>query len=131
MADRPLVTAVRAGLAGLADPVKAAGMQAYMKSAMPYRGVPAPAQDTLFRRIFAEHPLDGATAWRDTVLALWRTASYREERYAAVALSGCRRYREHQTPESVPMYEEMIIDGAWWDYVDAVAIHRWIATAST
>jgi 3-methyladenine DNA glycosylase AlkD len=26
--------------------------------------------------------------------------------------------------ETMPMYEEMIVTGAWWDYVDAVAIHR-------
>lgn len=124
MIDASLVSAVRDGLADLADETKAAGMQAYMKSAMPYRGVPAPGQDRVFRRVFAAHPLVGFDSWRDTVFALWHGAGYREERYAAIALSGHRRYREHQSPTCVPIYEEMIVDGAWWDYVDAVAIHR-------
>lgn len=124
MTDRALVAAVKDGLAQAADPVKASGMRAYMKSAMPYRGVPAPRQDTVFRRVFAEYPLDGFGAWRQTVLALWRDAEYREERYAAIALTGHRRYREHQIPATVPIYEEMVVEGAWWDFVDAVAIHR-------
>jgi 3-methyladenine DNA glycosylase AlkD len=124
MLDRSLVAAVKDGLAVVADPAKATGMRAYMKSAMPYRGVPAPGQDKLFRRLFAEHPLEGVAVWRATVLALWREAEYREERYAAISLSGHRRYRGYQTPATVQMYEEMVVDGAWWDYVDAVAIHR-------
>ena len=97
-------------------------MQAYMKSAMPYRGVAAPQQDRLFRHLFAEHRLDGIDSWRSTVLALWRGAGYREERYAAIAISGHRLYREHQIPASMVIYDEFVVGGAWWDYVDAVAI---------
>ena len=40
--DSALVVAVRAALAGAGDPVRAAGQQAYMKSAMPYRGLTSP-----------------------------------------------------------------------------------------
>jgi len=29
-----------------------------------------------------------------------------------------------QTLETLPMYEEMIVTGAWWDYVDDIATHR-------
>ena len=47
-------------------------------------------------------------AWQDTAATLWREASYREERYAAVDLTGVRRYQEYQTPAAVPMYEEMM-----------------------
>jgi 3-methyladenine DNA glycosylase AlkD len=111
-------------LAAHADPVKAAGMQAYMKSAMPCRGVQTPLQRSLFRDVFGAHPLPDWQAWHDTVLALWRTARYREERYAAVALAGERRYAAHQTLEALPLFDEMIVTGAWWDYVDALATHR-------
>src|SRR5262249_47545423 len=58
------------------------------------------------------------------VLTLWRDATYREERYAAIELSGHRYYREFQTLDALPIYEEMIVTGAWWDYVDVLAIHR-------
>jgi 3-methyladenine DNA glycosylase AlkD len=29
-----------------------------------------------------------------------------------------------QTMRALPMYEEMIVEGAWWDYVDAIASNR-------
>jgi 3-methyladenine DNA glycosylase AlkD len=122
--SRALLDDVRRALAGAADPVRAAGAQAYAKSSMPFRGVSAPAQRALYRGIFAAHPLTTAAAWQATVLALWREAGYREERYAAIELTGARPYRAFQTLETVPMYEELIVTGAWWDYVDAIAIHR-------
>jgi 3-methyladenine DNA glycosylase AlkD len=103
------------------DAGKAPAMQAYMKSAMPYRGVPTPAMRALCRAIYGATRLPGVDAWRDTVLALWRGAAYREERYAAIELSGHRHYRDHRTMGALPMYEEMIVSGAWWDYVDAIA----------
>jgi 3-methyladenine DNA glycosylase AlkD len=121
--DAELVTAVRRGLAAAADPVRAVSMQAYMKSTMPYRGVPSPVQRGVYRRVFADHPLASFEAWTETCLELWRGAQFREERYAALELAGYRFYRDYQVPAAIPMYDEMITEGAWWDYVDAVAIH--------
>lgn len=123
-ADRKLIGALRSELAAAADPAKAPQMQAYMKSAMPYYGVNAPGLRRITRAVFDARPLDGVDRWRDTVLALWRGAKFREERYAAIALTGHRLYREHQTPAALAIYDEMIVTGAWWDYVDEVAIHR-------
>ena len=57
------------------------------------------------------------------VLELWRAAAYREERYAAVGLASDRRYLAYRTRAALPMLEEMIVTGAWWDYVDALASH--------
>lgn len=119
-----LVEAVRAGLAELADPRRAPEMRRYMKSEMPYRGVPAPARRVLGARLFAEHPLSDVEAWRTAVLTLWRGAEYREERYLAIDLTGHRRYAAWQTPALMPLYEELVVTGAWWDYVDAVASKR-------
>lgn len=122
--DRALVDAVRRELAAAADPAKAPGMQAYMKSAMPYHGVRAPDQRRIFRAVFADHPVGSFAAWRATVLALWREAGHREERYAAVALASDRRYRAHRTSmAALPLYRELIVTGAWWDLVDSVATH--------
>ena len=58
------------------------------------------------------------------MLALWRGARYREERYCAIELTGVRRFDRFQDMAALPMYEEMIVTGAWWDYVDAIAGHR-------
>ena len=96
-------------------------MQAYMKSEMPYLGVQTPALRALCREVFDAHPLDTRSRWIDTILALWRRARYREERYAAITLAAFRKYRGFRDLEALPTYEEMVVDGAWWDYVDSIA----------
>jgi len=119
-----LVEAVQAGLAAVAEPEKAGKMQAYMKSAMPYCGVSAVPLEKLCKGIFAGLRYARAEAWRDDVLALWRGAKYREERYAAIALTGVRAAKAFQRFEAMAMYEEMVVTGVWWDYVDAIATQR-------
>jgi 3-methyladenine DNA glycosylase AlkD len=96
-------------------------MQAYMKSSMPYRGVSAPVLKRLCRDAFKAHPLSTAGEWQRVVLDLWRHAEFREERYAAVLLTQARACREFVTSSSLPMLEEMIVTGAWWDFVDTLA----------
>ncbi|MEU0795469.1 DNA alkylation repair protein [Amycolatopsis sp. NPDC005961] len=122
--DEQLVKAIRTGLAELADPVKAPAMQAYMKSVMPFRGVASPERNVLLKRVLADHILPDRVTYTATVLELWRGAEFREERYAAIALSEHRAYGRWQDPELLPMYEEMIVSGAWWDHVDELAIRR-------
>ncbi|MEU4831861.1 DNA alkylation repair protein [Streptosporangium sp. NPDC023615] len=119
-----LQKAVRTALTDVADASKAPVMQAYMKSEMPFLGVQAAPRRAALRRVFAEYPVDAAYAWQEATLALWRGAEYREERYAAIELTGFRLYRAFQTTDTLPMYEEMIVTGAWWDYVDDLAIRR-------
>jgi 3-methyladenine DNA glycosylase AlkD len=116
--------AVRRELGAAGDPVRAAQMQAYMKSAMPYFGIPAPLLRKMCSALFRGVAFADEVEWRDEVLGLWRSAKYREERYAAVGLSGVRQAREYQTPAAMDLYEEMIVTGAWWDYVDAIASRR-------
>jgi 3-methyladenine DNA glycosylase AlkD len=117
-----MIEAIRRELAARADPAKAPEMQRYMKSAMPFLGVQKAGRTEVARAVFPAHPLGGFDAWRDTVLTLWREAAYREERYVAIALARDRRYREHRTVAALPLYEELIVTGAWWDFVDEVAI---------
>jgi 3-methyladenine DNA glycosylase AlkD len=120
--DNPL-EALRAALTEVADPAKAPAMAAYMKSAMPFLGVPKPARAAVLKRVLADVPLPTAAAWREAVLALWRGAEYREERYAALALARDKRAKAFHDMAALPMYEELIVTGAWWDYVDEIAAH--------
>ena len=124
MTEIALVTAVRAGLAELADPDRAPRMQSYMRSAMPYRGVAAPERKKLTGRLFKEFPLTERAVFVKAAHVLWRTAEFREERYAVVDLTGYRGCARWQRPDLLPLYEELITSGAWWDYVDEVAIRR-------
>ena len=95
-----------------------------MKSAMPYLGVSAPKARLVFRAWLESYPWGDAARWRGDVLALWRGASYREERYGALALCHHRKAKPFQTLDALPVYDEMIVTGAWWDYVDDIATHR-------
>jgi len=119
-----LVQKVRDGLRQGSNPAKAAQMQRYMKSAMPFRGVSSPDQRELWRQIFPAYPLSSLSEWTAAALELWRNAGFREERYAAIALTDLKVYARYRTPAAIPMLEEMIVTGAWWDYVDALATHH-------
>jgi hypothetical protein len=81
-----LVVEVRTALKKAANAAQATHMQTYMKSAMPYRGVPAPLR-ALWRPVFPAQPLSSAAAWQAVALARWL-----EERYAAIALTDLPRY---------------------------------------
>jgi 3-methyladenine DNA glycosylase AlkD len=119
-----LLPQLRNALRRAADPLKAPAMQAYMKSAMPYHGVSAPLLRQVCATVFADMEFPLALAWQEQVLDLWRRAQFREERYAAMHLAGDRRARAFQTPSAMKLYEELIVTGAWWDYVDDIASHR-------
>jgi len=119
-----LSKSVRAGLTALADPAKAAPMQAYMKSEMPYIGVSSVPLQKMCKELFAPLRYASADAWRADVLALWRGARFPEERYAALALTGIRAARDFQRFDAMPMYEELVVTGAWWDYVDVIATNN-------
>lgn len=119
-----LVHAARGELRALADPVAAPQMRRYMRSEMPFLGVPKPARAILERRLVAEHPIAEPAALEAAVRALWDEAEYREERYLALALTGHRRYARWLSPSQVPLYRHWIVDGAWWDFVDEIASRR-------
>ncbi|HEU5161528.1 MAG TPA: DNA alkylation repair protein [Thermoanaerobaculia bacterium] len=119
-----LLLGLRSSLRAIADPARAEGARAYMKSEMPFHGVGAVPLRKTCRALFEALEFETEGAWRAAVLDLWRNAKFREERYAAVELSGIRAARAWQTMRALPMYEEMIVSGAWWDFVDAIASHR-------
>jgi 3-methyladenine DNA glycosylase AlkD len=114
-----LVAAVRAALRAAADPALAPGMQAYMRSAQPFLGVRVPEVRRLTVALAREHPPSSVAELRETATALWRAATHREERCAAVALTGLPMARG--SLDLLPLYEEVITTGAWWDHVDGVA----------
>ncbi len=119
-----LVGEIRRRIAEAADPARAPRMQAYMKSAMPFRGVASGPLAALCREVLGAHRLPDRAAWESAVRTLWDDAGYREERYAALALAGHRYYRGYQDPAALDLYRHLVVTGAWWDYVDPIAAHR-------
>ena len=47
--------------------------------------------------------------------------SHREEKYLAIRIA--RLYADFVTPRSLALYKRLIQAGAWWDFVDEIAIH--------
>ncbi|TQJ48795.1 DNA alkylation repair protein [Phycicoccus sp. SLBN-51] len=126
MARHDLVTEIREVLAAAGDPERARAQQAYMKSAMPFHGIGAPALKALLRTLLADpaYRMGSREEWEATVRELWDGATHREERYAALALTGHRTCRAWQDPQALPLYEHLVTTGAWWDLVDPVASDR-------
>jgi 3-methyladenine DNA glycosylase AlkD len=120
----PLLITLQRRFRAIAEADRAPGMQAYMKSEMPYLGVSTVPLRAACKEVFGAHRVENEGDWQADVLALWRGAKYRELRYAAIELSGDKRARNWQTMNALPMYEEMVVSGAWWDFVDAIAVHR-------
>lgn len=121
--DPGLVAELRSRLRAAGDPVRAPAMQAYLKSELPFHGVPAPTCRAELRAALAAHPLPDRATWLATVLALWDGATHREERYAALAVVRDRRYAAYRDPLVLPLYRHLLVTGAWWDVVDDVASH--------
>jgi 3-methyladenine DNA glycosylase AlkD len=110
---------IRNALRERADPVRAAGMQAYMKSSEPALGVRVPEVRKVVASAGAAAPFTSPEQLRGTVLELWRTAGVREERYAAIDLTAGRLVAGDL--QMLPVYEEIIRSGAWWDFADGVS----------
>jgi len=122
-----VVDAVCRELEKAGDPDLAKGQQAYLKSTMPLRGISAPQLKATLRPLLADpaYLLTGRDEWEATVRRLWDAARFREERYAALAISGHRLYRHWaQDRSAMPLYRHLIESGAWWDLVDEIAAHR-------
>ena len=124
MDPEPIRLALVAKFRAAADPARARGMQAYMKTTMAFWGISNPSVRKLCRGVFVEHPVMTKVDWLAVSFHLWRTAQRREEWFAAIEWTGIRPARVWQQTEVLPLYEEMITSSAWWDTVDTIAAHR-------
>ncbi len=99
--------------------------QAYMKSDIPYLGLGMPELRRVSKNVFREHPITESAVWRSTVAALWDDTEFREYRYAATELLAFSQYQKKWlNPSLLPQLKNMIVTGAWWDHVDALAINH-------
>lgn len=123
--EAALVEAVREALAGAGDGERAAAQQAYMKSALPFHGITSPQLRALLRPILADPALrlTSRERWAAAITELWDGATHREQRYAALAVARHRLYRGWVDEQMLPLWEHLVVTGAWWDLVDEIAGH--------
>lgn len=122
-ADGDLVESLRQRMRADGNPDRAAGAQAYMKSAMPFHGLALGDVRRMVREVARTHPIRDRERWEATVRALWDGATHREERYAATALARHPAASAWQDPGALELYRHMVVTGAWWDLVDEIASH--------
>ena len=106
-------------LAKIGDPQRAADMARYMKTNMPFYGVTNPERKKVYRELRRRFPISSRAEYVAAIEALW-ARPHREEKYCAIGLAV--DYPEYITIGSVPLYRRMITEGAWWDFVDDIAI---------
>ncbi len=118
-ASEELIADLRARFMAAADSALAGPMQAYMKSALPFHGIPAPLRRRLTAEAVAVHPCADTAALARAMEALWREARLREERYAAIELPRLGRVHPKLVNLGLlPLAERMVVEGAWWDLAD-------------
>lgn len=109
---------VATSLAARADPEKALRMQAYMKTDMPFYGVQKGGRTPILRHAIKEFVPASADEYEGLVRALW-ALPHREEKY--IALGVTRHHQKFIVPDQISLYRDLIVEGAWWDFVDEVA----------
>ncbi len=124
-AHAELNAAIRRALAQHADPARGAAQQAYMKSALPYLGLPSPLLRATLRPILRDpaYRISERADWEASIWALWSQATHREHWYAALTLLQHRPYAGWRDPALLPLLRRLIETGAWWDVVDEIATH--------
>ncbi len=106
-------------LAEAANPAHVGPMAAYLKTTQPFYGVKKPALTVIFREL---KPI--AIPNGDTAIAIARDlyrGTHREEQYLGIEL--LLFHKRWIQRDYLPIYLQMVRDGAWWDLVDPIAVH--------
>jgi len=117
-APAAFITSVREGLTPLADPERAKGQAAYLKTDEPMLGARVPDVRRVAR---AAAKTAGFTSTEQIIAAtrtLWDGARNREERRAAIGLLLAPVVKQFVTPAVMDLVHHMVVTGAWWDLVD-------------
>jgi len=117
--SKSLVQFVQKELKAKRNSAKAKEMAAYMKTDMPFYGVQKPERAVIYKQIKSDFKPANLKEYQQGVRALWQL-KHREEKYTALTLA-CQ-HDEFISSKSLPLYEQLIREGAWWDFVDVIAI---------
>ena len=100
-------------LTPLANPLRAAQMQAYMKNRFPFLGIPKPQLKATLKPHLKAAAREGVD-WQ-TIDACWQ-AEAREYQYAALEL--LRAAQKQLTPDDLPRLHHLVTTKSWWDSID-------------
>ena len=109
--------AIEERLRRLADPGRAAPMQAYLLNQFAFLGLPAPVRRLAVKDLVAQPVRDAGTVLA-TAEQLWRLPE-REFRYTAIDV--LRRHRRLLGRAHLPAIRQLLLTDPWWETVDGVA----------
>jgi 3-methyladenine DNA glycosylase AlkD len=115
-----LVDTAQRLLSEQANPAKAPAMAAYMKTTMPFYGVSGQARKEIGRELARRFPATRSDVYERGVLSLW-DLPHREEKYLAVGYA--KAFPDMVKAAELPLYRRLVVEGAWWDFVDDIAVH--------
>ncbi len=115
-----VVTRIEAGLRAHADPVRARGAKAYLKSEWEFIGVATPVFRRAIKDALAAAPLRDRTTLLTAVSALWANDVF-ELRAAAVELLDM--HGALLSPTDLALVERLIRESRTWALVDSLAAH--------
>jgi 3-methyladenine DNA glycosylase AlkD len=118
--EKELADFIQGRFEALCDPVKAAPMQAYMKTDMPFYGIQKPERIPIYKEMKAKFVPATRSQYEKAVKALWK-GRHREDKYAAVEFA--KQNVLFVRADSLALYRFLVEDSAWWDLVDDIAIN--------
>jgi 3-methyladenine DNA glycosylase AlkD len=72
---------------------------------------------------FGDRTFDALTDLEPLVRTLWDSAAFREERFVALGILRLPAARRLMSAKAQPLFEHLILTGAWWDLVDELSTH--------
>lgn len=109
---------LKAALEAVADPSRAAPMQAYMREQFVFLGVAAPQRRLAAKALLAGLKGIGADALLEHAQLLWQQP---EREYQHVALDMLALHRRQLGSDHIPALLGLARQRAWWDSVDGMA----------
>jgi len=93
-------------------------MQRYLKTTMPFYGVKSPILNTIVNDVNNLHLISNQEEYNSVIMDIWNL-SHREEKYISIKLA--RKWKKYITLEALTVYEKMIREGQWWDFIDPIS----------
>ena len=93
-------------------------MQRYMKTTMPFYGVKSPILNIIVNDVKNLHLISNQEEYNSIIMDIWNL-SHREEKYISIKLA--RKWKQYITLEALIVYEKMIREGQWWDFIDPIS----------
>jgi 3-methyladenine DNA glycosylase AlkD len=102
-----------------ANPNRAIEQQRYMRSKLPFYGIPSPLIKKIVNNKLTNFPILSNQVYRKTIQYFFANAEFREEWY--VGLHIALKHKEFIMESNLNLYLNLILRTQWWDIVDTVA----------